>query len=84
METFCGKMGCLLIIFLIRLSVVRNHCVLFNKFILLKNLLFKFFFYKEPFLIETLQFLIEILDTLRGMLEACWKDGDIFSLQVQE
>lgn len=73
-------MGCLLIIFLIRLSVVSNHCVLFNRFILLKNLLvLLIFFYKEPFLIETLDNSLEILDTLRGMLEACCKDGDSFS-----
>lgn len=73
-------MDCLLNIFLIRLSVVSNHCVLFNRFILLKNLLvLLFFFYKELFLIETLDNSLEILDTLRDMLEACWKDGDIFS-----
>lgn len=81
METFCGKMGCLLIIFLIRLSVVSNHCVLFNRFILLKNLLvLLIFFLQRTFFDRNIrQFLIEILDTLRGMLEACWKDGDIFS-----
>lgn len=53
METFCGKMGCLLIIFLmltiflIRLSVVSNHCVLFNRFILLKNLLVLLIFFTK-------------------------------------
>lgn len=88
METFCGKMGCF-IIFLIRLSVVSNHCVLFNRFILLKNLLvlLNFFLQRTFFDRNIRQFLIEILDTLRSVLKLAGKMGTflvISSLQVQE
>lgn len=88
------EMGCLLFILLIHLSVVTNPCGIFSRFILEKKkpayfaTIFIYLFLQTTFLgRNTRQFLIEVLDTLRAVLEGCWEDGDIYlvtsNLQVQ-